>query len=244
MKIPSAPLFVFLASAGASFAQGAAEPAAASGTGLTLMQFFEKGGSLMWVLLFVSVLALANVCWLFFTLRAGVTAPRAVVHDVMDKLRQGELDEARKVCDYRPCPFSHVAMAAIDAARNLPDGENATLSAVVEGEGARQANLLQSRSQWLLDIASIAPMAGLLGTVLGMLAAFRGVGGDTLASAKPVVLAQGVSLALVTTIAGLMVAIPCMCFYAWFRRQAAKQVATLECLAADVVMIILSRRTN
>ena len=117
MKILPASLFVFLASAGASFAQAAETPAAASGAGLTLMQYFDKGGPLMWVLLFVSVLALANVCWLFFTLRAGVTAPRAVVHDVMDKLRQGELDEARKVCDYRPCPFSHVAMAAIDAAR-------------------------------------------------------------------------------------------------------------------------------
>ena len=240
---------LLLASAGAALAQEAlpaADPAASAAlaAGPTFEELFRAGGWIMWVLAGLSVLALANVAWLLLTLRRGVTAPRAVVHDVTDKLRQGDLDEARKVCDYRPCPFSHVAMAAIDAARNLPDGENATLSAVVEGEGARQANLLQSRSQWLLDIASIAPMAGLLGTVLGMLAAFRGVGGDTLASAKPVVLAQGVSLALVTTIAGLMVAIPCMCFYAWFRRQAAKQVATLECLAADVVMIILSRRTN
>ena len=244
MKIPFAPLSVFLASAGASFAQGAAaaQPAAASGSGLTLMQFFEKGGSLMWVLLFVSVLALANVCWLFFTLRSGVTAPRAVVHDVMDKLRQGDLDEARKVCDYRPCPFSHVAMAAIDASRTLPDDEPATLTSVVEGEGARQASRLQSRSQWLLDLASIAPMIGLLGTVLGMLATFQSVNVEA-AQNNGYVLADGVSLALITTVAGLLIAIPCMCFYAWFRRQASKQVAALECLAADLVMVLLSRRT-
>ena len=241
MKIPSAPLFVFLASAGASFAQGAAEPAAASGTRPTLMQFFEKGGSLMWVLLFVSVLALANVCWLFFTLRAGVTAPRAVVHDVMDKLRQGDLDEARKVCDYRPCPFSHVAMAAIDASRSLPDDDPSTLTSVVEGEGARQAARLQSRSQWLLDLASIAPMIGLLGTVLGMLATFQSVNAEA-AQNNGYVLADGVSLALITTVAGLLIAIPCMCFYAWYRRQASKQVAALECLAADLVMVLLSRR--
>ena len=241
MKIPSAPLFVFLASAGASFAQGAAEPAAASGSGLTLMQYFDKGGPLMWVLLFVSVLALANVCWLFFTLRAGVTAPRAVVHDVMDKLRQGDLDEARKVCDYRPCPFSHVAMAAIDASRSLPDDDPSTLTSVVEGEGARQAARLQSRSQWLLDLASIAPMIGLLGTVLGMLATFQSVNAEA-AQNNGYVLADGVSLALITTVAGLLIAIPCMCFYAWYRRQASKQVAALECLAADLVMVLLSRR--
>ena len=113
-----------------------------------------------------------------------------------------------------------------------------------EAEGGRIADRMYGSVEWLADIAAIAPLVGLLGTVLGMFSAFGGIASDVAANAKPVVLAQGVSLALVTTIAGLMVAIPCMCFYAWFRRQAAKQVATLECLAADVVMIILSRRTN
>ncbi|MBR1609528.1 MAG: MotA/TolQ/ExbB proton channel family protein, partial [Kiritimatiellae bacterium] len=129
-----------------------------------------------------------------------------------------------------------------DAARALPEGESAALSSAVEGEGARQAARIAGGPQWLLDVASIAPMVGLLGTVLGMFTAFRGVGGDVVASAKPVVLAQGVSLALVTTVAGLCVAIPGMMFYAWFRRRAERQVAALECAAQDVVTALLAAR--
>ena len=176
------------------------------------------------------------------TLRAGAAAPRALVRDAMDKLRQGDLGEARKICEDRPCPFSSVALAAIDAARTLPSGGDAALSDAVEGEGSRQAAVLEGRAQWLLDVAAVAPMVGLLGTVLGFFAAFRGIGGDLIASAKPVVLAQGVALAIITTIAGLLVAIPCMVFYAWFRRRAERQVALLEGLASDLVTVLLSRR--
>lgn len=231
-------LAVFLFAVSASFAEEAAPVA----TSPTFAELFRSGGSLMWVLSLLSIFALANVVYLFVTLRESVTVPRAVLNDVMDKLQAGDLGEARKVCDYSPCPFSHVATAAVDALDNLPDADASVVTSVVEGEGARQAGRLQGRTQWLLDIASIAPMVGLLGTVLGMLTAFQGVGGDTIASAKPVILAQGVSLALITTIAGLVVAIPCMAFYAWFRRQADRQVAALECAAADVVTVLLARR--
>ena len=240
------PAPILLASAGLAAAQEAA-PAAAGGVPAlaspTLGELFRAGGPLMWLLLAFSVFALAVIAWLFATLRAGATAPRALVRDAMDKIRQGDLGEARKICEDRPCPFSHVALAAIDAARALPTAESAALSAAVEGEGARQAGVLQGRAQWLLDVATIAPMVGLLGTVLGFFAAFQGIGSDLVASAKPVVLAQGVALAIITTIAGLLVAIPCMVFYAWFRRRAERQVALLEGLAADLVSVLLARRS-
>ena len=92
---------LLLASAGAALAQEAlpaADPAASAAlaAGPTFEELFRAGGWIMWVLAGLSVLALANVAWLLLTLRRGVTAPRAVVHDVTDKLRQGDLDEARK----------------------------------------------------------------------------------------------------------------------------------------------------
>lgn len=243
-RIPTA--LPFLLSAGLAAAQEAAPAAEAAAVPAlanpTFAELFRAGGPLMWVLAALSVLALADVVWLFATLRAGVVAPRALVRDVMEKLRQGDLDEARKVCDYRPCPFSALAMAAVDAARGLPAGDAAALAAAVEGEGARQAVALQQRAQWLLDIANLAPMVGLLGTVLGFFGAFRGIGSDAIASAKPVLLAQGVALAIITTIAGLAVAIPCMGFYAWFRRKAARLTASLECLASDLALVLHSRR--
>ena len=103
-----------------------------------------------------------------------------------------------------------------------------------EAEGARIAERAYMAVDWLADIAAIAPLVGLLGTVLGMFQAFGGIAADVTAGAKPVVLAQGVSQAIVTTIFGLAVAIPSLAFHAIFRRRAAHNVAALEEKADEV----------
>lgn len=215
-----------------------------SGAGtMTFKEFYTQGGSLMHVLSALSILGVANILYLFATLRVGVTVPRAVFNDVLDKVRGGQFEEARKVCDYKPSPFSHIAMAALDYVKAVPDADPVMISTAMEGEGTRQVTKIQGGTQWLLDIASIAPMVGLLGTVVGMLGAFRAVG-STVASAKPVMLAEGVSLAIITTIAGLMIAIPAMAFYAWFRRSASKQTAHLENASSELLTAIVSQRTK
>lgn len=104
-----------------------------------------------------------------------------------------------------------------------------------EAEGARIADRAFAAVDWLADIAAIAPLVGLLGTVLGMFQAFGGIAADVTAGAKPVVLAQGVSQAIVTTIFGLVVAIPCLVAHALFRRRAARNVAALEEKADEVL---------
>jgi biopolymer transport protein ExbB len=101
-------------------------------------------------------------------------------------------------------------------------------------EGARLADEIFSAVDWLADIAAIAPLVGLLGTVLGMFQAFGGIASDVATGAKPVVLAQGVSQAIVTTIFGLVVAIPSLVMHAFFRRRAARLVATLEEKADEI----------
>ena len=100
-----------------------------------------------------------------------------------------------------------------------------------ESEGGRVADRLMSQVEWLADIAAIAPLVGLLGTVLGMFQAFGGIASDVAAGAKPMVLAQGVSQAIVTTIFGLVVAIPCQVCHAILRRRTARRIAGLESLA-------------
>ena len=101
--------------------------------------------------------------------------------------------------------------------------------------GGRIADRMYASVEWLADIAAIAPLVGLLGTVLGMFKAFGGIASDVAAGAKPVVLAQGVSQAIVTTIFGLAVAIPSLFAYAFFRRRTAKRVAELEEMADEVL---------
>ena len=109
-----------------------------------------------------------------------------------------------------------------------------------EAEGRRIATRLNSAVDWLADVAAIAPLVGLLGTVLGMFKAFGGIAADVSAGAKPMVLAQGVSQAIVTTIFGLAVAIPCLVAYAFFRRRAAKRVSELE-VAVETVLAEAAR---
>ena len=100
-----------------------------------------------------------------------------------------------------------------------------------ETEGAHIADRLMSQVDWLADIAAIAPLVGLLGTVLGMFQAFGGIASDVAAGAKPVVLAQGIAQAIITTIFGLVIAIPSLVAYSFFRRRAQARIAEIEELA-------------
>ena len=98
-----------------------------------------------------------------------------------------------------------------------------------EAEGGRIADRLMSQ-------AEIAPLVGLLGTVLGMFQAFGGIASDVSAGAKPMVLAQGVSQAIVTTIFGLAVAIPALIAYAFFRRRAQRRIDEVQEKATEELL--------
>ena len=185
----------------------------------------------MWVLAGISVLALATVMYLLVAHRRGALAPRALMSDVFSKLQVGDHGEARRLCERRPCAFASITLAALDAARGTPAGQRANVTTAIETAGAHVAERLQASVDWLADLAAIAPLVGLLGTVLGMFQAFSGIASDLAANARPVVLAQGVSQAIVTTAFGLAVSIPCLIFHALLRRRTAKRIASLETLA-------------
>ena len=208
---------------------------------MSIRQIIKSGGWLMYVLSAMSVLALAFVIYFLVVLSEGQIAPRPLRRELVEKIRAGDLDDARRICEYHSCPLSSVALAALDYRRHVAEAEPGMVRDVIEGEGSRQAESIMGQTQYLLDIAVISPMVGLLGTVFGMLRAFSTVATD-IASAKPVALAAGVSQALVTTAYGLIVGIPAMTFYAYFRRRASKLVSLLELASTDVLTAMLSRR--
>ena len=200
-------------------------------TGMTLAQAWNYGGPLMWVLAALSVVALAIVLYLLFAQRREALTPRTLMSDVFSKLQVGDHGEARRLCERRPCAFAALALAALDAARGAGQGQRVDVSQAVETAGAHVAEQLQAAVDWLADIAAIAPLVGLLGTVLGMFQAFGGIANDIAANAKPVVLAAGVSQAIITTVFGLVISIPCLACHAFLRRRTAKRIAGLETLA-------------
>ena len=217
--------------------------ATAASNGITFLQAWSYGGWLMWVLAALSVLALALVIYLVLVHRSASVVPGDLVSDVLGRLQDNDPGEARRLCERRPCAFSDVTLAALDAVRTAPQGSAARVKETLETAGAHVAGRIHATTEYLLDIATIAPLVGLLGTVLGMFKAFGAVANDV-ASAKPVVLAEGVSQAIVTTVFGLLIAIPVMVAYAFLRRRAARRVDELETAAADVAAALESRPSS
>ena len=211
--------------------------------GMTFAEAWGYGGWLMWVLLAMSIAGLACCVYFILTLRADNVAPLRLRRDLPKYLMGDDPEEARRLCEDAPSPLAAVMLATLDAIRNAPHAGAPLIAQVAESEGRRQAEAIEGRTQWLLDIATIAPMVGLLGTVIGMLGAFGSVASDV-AAAKPAMLAAGVAQAIVTTIFGLLVAIPAMALYAYFRRRAGRLVSHLEGVCAELVAILSSKHAG
>lgn len=225
--------------AGGLMAQDA--PAASAAAGMSFKQVMAYGGWVLYVIIAMSVFALAAVMVLLFNQRVARVAPRSLVRDVVDHIRGGAAEDAYRLCEDNPCAFSDIAMSALNCIKADPDAETDLIKDIITGEGSRQAERIQGQPHVLVDVTAVAPMLGLLGTVIGMLTAFSAVA-DDVAAAKPVLLAQGVSRALITTIAGLFVAIPSHIAYAWFRRGASRLTARLETAAQELLSAIVHNR--
>ncbi len=215
---------------GIAFAE-AAEPMAQS---MTIGEIIQTGGWIMYVLGLMSLAGVALIVYFFIVLREDQITPKEFTLEVSRLIAEGNLEGARMACRNKPSPVGAVTLAALDYTENTEEPDPGMMKEIIEGEGSRQSAMIQNQTHYLLDIGVIAPMIGLLGTVLGMLAAFNAVALD-LARAKPIYLAQGVSQALVTTAAGLLVGIPAMIFYAYFRGRAGKLIARLETVSADLL---------
>ncbi len=228
---------------GAALAAGAAEgPAAAAAPGsvLTLLELIRMGGWLMYVLGALSVLGLALILYYAVVLRTRNIAPPAQALRLRELLKERRVQDARGFCAQHPTALAAVAAAGLDFLKENPAARPEVLKEIMESEGARQAGRLQNMIHYLVDLSAVAPMVGLLGTVIGMLKAFNSVAFD-LAKARPMELAAGVGQALITTIAGLIVAIPAMMAYSWFRGRVIKLTGQLEAAATDLLATLDSK---
>lgn len=244
-SIQGVTMWVLLSAVSSAFA-------AAGGDGTTqntlpLREVLSTGGpvitSIVGLLGLLSILAVAFILYFFVVLRTSLVAPQRLQRDLRELIVAGTpLEKVRQRCEDQPCPLSAVGLSAMDYLHDVSDADPALLKDIMEGEGARQSESMQGQTHYLMDIAVVSPMVGLLGTVVGMLSAFRLIALD-IALAKPVELAHGVSQALVTTAFGLIVGIPAMLFYAYFRRQSSKMVSYLESAATDILTALLSRRS-
>lgn len=182
----------------------------------TFLSIVFSGGvmgiGIMVSLIILSVIAMYLVIEQAFALRKKELVPADLVEEVRSLLNQGKLKDADQKCRERPCPLSFVLVSGIaEIEFGWPAVEKA-----LEDSTAEQAARLYRKLEYLSVIGNIAPMLGLLGTVAGMILAFREVALSQ-GTAGAGDLAAGIYSALVTTVAGLVIAIPSLGAFAVFR---------------------------
>lgn len=197
-----------------------------------MLDFIQTGGFFMWPLLACSILTLAIVIERFWTLRRSKITPQGMLNNILLMLREDKLnrENIRKL-------QLNVGMGSIFAAGilNSKYGRNIMKESIQEA-ASHVIHELERFMNTLGTIAAISPLLGLLGTVVGMIKVFavlmeQGVGDTAL-------LAGGISEALLTTAAGLGVAIPALIFHRFFARRIDELVVTMEQQSTKLIEVI------
>jgi biopolymer transport protein ExbB len=170
------------------------------------------GGKVMYPIGALSVVALLLVIFYAFTITERSLVPKELIRKVYDLVNQGNFQDAQALCDKVDGLMPKMLAAGL---RRKEMGILAVSDAMA-GAGNRELERYRQWIRYLSDIAALAPMLGLLGTVIGMINAFKVVAYGQ-AVVDPLALAGAVSMALITTAAGLVVGIPTMGFYYYFR---------------------------
>lgn len=194
----------------------------------SIFEHIASGGPIGFVIILLSFAALALVVIQFIQLRIDRLAPEPHVQRLSELLMNRQIDQARAYClDLaQPSFLTHVVGSALSRCARSPFGLLEFRSALEEAGQAEVARLMRS-TEGLALIASVSPMLGLLGTVVGMVGAFDRLGSSAGGFARPDELAGSISVALITTVLGLVVAIPVTAAVSLFRNR-------IETLAAGV----------
>jgi len=210
-----------------------------SGSPEGIWGILSAGGPVGLLIMLLSVAAVALAIEHIMTIREPVLMPPGLSDEVRSLLSEGKLAPARQRCHREPSFLSFVLEAGLAEA----DGGWAAIEKAVEDATADQSARLFRKIEYLSVIGNIAPMLGLLGTVIGMIFAFREVA-DTQGAARAADLAEGIYLALVTTVEGLIVAIPSLAAFAVFRNRVDQLVAEVSYVTQHVFAPLKRTRTK
>ena len=197
-----------------------------------MFELIRAGGFLMWPILACSVVSMAIIAERFWSLRESKIAPASLVANVWQWHKSDELDAKRIQALRINSPLGMILAAGLLNRKHSRE----IMKESIEEVGRLVAHSLERFLNTLGTISSITPLLGLLGTVIGMIKVFtvitsQGVG-------DPSVLSEGISEALLTTAAGLSVAIPSLMFYRYFRGKVDDLVVTMEQEALKMVEVM------
>jgi len=213
------------------------------GKSTTLLSMVASAGWVMIPLALASIITLTLIIYCFFTLtEKSITTPELL--DRMEPFFENEdLDGLAAYVEVRPQATARIVDRTLQFIERHPDAGAESIETVAETEGNRIAASLNQRVLFIMDVGVLSPLLGLFGTVVGILNSFGHIAQEA-SPMRTMLLAGGVSQALVSTAAGLIVGITAMAFYSYFRGRVGHLISILESEATLLTqeLILLSQR--
>jgi len=197
-----------------------------------IANMFAKGGPLVWPLLALLGWGAGIIVHRMLTLRRERIIDPKVVGEVEKLLLAGKIPEATAYCKRHPRPMTRVLMTAI----LNHDRSESELKEVLEEAGRQEVPLIRRHLTALGTIASVSPLLGLFGTVLGMISVFATLSGEETVNAA--MLAGGISEALITTALGMLVAMPTLAAYNYFVSRVQLLILEMERVSLHMVAVL------
>jgi len=198
-----------------------------------LTEVLRNGGPLMIPILFCSFVLVVFTFERFISLRKGRIIPSVFSRKFIEQLTDGSLsrEKAIDLCEKDGSPIAKVFKAGAQKwGKASVEVEQAVLD-----EGERQSNHMRRYLRLINGIATVCPLLGLLGTVLGMIHAFDAISTVEAGADPKIMIATGISQALLTTAAGMTVAIPALIAYLFFSSRVDRRVMEIDSLSMKVV---------
>lgn len=204
---------------------------------LNIIDIIRQGGILMWPIMFTSVVALAIVIERWLSLRRADIDTREFMDAMRQVIRQNRIQEAINICEETDVPVARIIKAGLLKHRQPRE----IIREAIEDAGRFEIPRLERYLTGLATCATVAPMLGLLGTVQGMILAFAQIQNKR-GQVNPSDLAEGIGNALVTTAAGLAVAIPVLILYNYFTSRVESMIVEMEACSSELVDMLTRYR--
>jgi biopolymer transport protein ExbB len=195
-----------------------------------MVDILTRGGFMMIPILLGSVLSLAIIIERFWSLQKNKVFPSPFLDRMNSMLQENKESEALSACRENDTPIARILAAGLENAKR----SRSVISEALELSGRQEHAYLSKGIGALGAVASLEPLMGLLGTVLGLIESFQKVE-QLKVVGNPSVVASGVWQALITTAAGLMIAIPAFIMYRVFRGKVSSLIMGMESIAFGLV---------
>ncbi len=203
-----------------------------------MFDFMIKGGWIMWPILICSLVAVTIFLERMFYLKNIKTKNKKFILRIKDLVKRGNIESAISACRKNSTPLAKIILAGL---MKFDQGKE-EIKAAIEDSANQEVPLLEGNLPVLSTVANVAPLLGLLGTVLGMIQSFNVI--TSMGVGDPKVLAGGISVALLTTAFGLTVAIPTVVAYNYLSRRVEKIIREMEGSCTELLDLLVSQENN